>query len=271
MKETCSNIEIEQNEIDSHKVLMGDGTKIKGNKNKHEIRALISLSGNNLEKNLLRLKINKSWREIAKSINLDQYEVFVGDGEPGLDTAFCEKGMQFHFCHEHAKRDLAFYLWKEGLSKKDYTAYVNTLKSILHTLQNSTIKHRKDKDWIRLLWRIKWTMREINSLATTLSCRGLFKSAEFLMRRKQQLTTASRMAIKGIKVPFSTNVIERTMKEVGIRTKKKGMYWSEKGAYRIISIVMKRYFMPMNQRYYKDVFTTKFSNGHATPDPSTSD
>ena len=86
--------------------------------------------------------------------------------------------------------------------------------------------------------------REINTLIASFSCRGLFEASAFLMRNKKYLTTAAEMSIVGINVPWNTNQIERIMQEIGIRTKKKGMYWSEQGLNRILKIVLKRYFLP---------------------------
>ena len=256
VKETCSNLEIEQEPDPSHRIILADGSKVKsGHGAKHEPKTIISVGEDTSDKVLLRQAINKSWREMVANLNLTQYEIFVGDGETGLASAFMEKGMKFHFCHEHAERDLAFYLWKDGLNKKEYAPYSAQFEAILHTLQNSTKKHKEDKDWQRLLQRIDWAKREVNTLAVSLNCRGLFESSAFLMRNKVYFVTASEMAIIGLNVPFTTNVIERVMREVGDRTKKKGMYWSEKGLDRILKMVLKRYFLPQDQRTYKHIFT----------------
>lgn len=257
VKDTCSELEIEQEANPEHRVILADGTKVKGlNKMKHEPKTVISLGEDASDKVLLKQSIKETWQEIANGLDLSQYDVFVGDGEHGLASAFCKGKTKFHFCHEHAKRDLAYYLWKDGLSKKEYQEYTQTLESILHTLQNSTKKHKEDKNWQRLIWRISWAKREVNTLAAMLSCRGLFESSAFLMRNKEYFVTAAEMAIIGINVPWSTNVMERIMREVGDRTKKKGMYWSEEGLHRVLKMVLRRYFLPQNQRTYKEIFAS---------------
>lgn len=256
VKETSSCVVVEQEPNPEHQVLLADGTKVRGLRMKHEVRTIVSIGDKASDKLLLKYAINKSWREMTEDLDLSQYKVFVGDGEPGLSDALCTDKMEFHYCHEHAKRDLAFFLWRNGLNKKEYQQYTTQFEQLLHCLQNSTKKHKEDKDWQRLLWRIQWVKREINTLAASLSCRKLHEAAGFLMRNKEYFTTAAKMAVIGIDVPWTTNPIERVMQEVGVRTKKKGMYWSEGGLDRILKIVLKRYFLPQERRFYKEIFAT---------------
>lgn len=256
VKEASQNVVISNEADPTHKVLLADGTKAKGPGMKHEAKTIMSIGDNASDKCLLAQTINKSWRDMAENLDLNQFKVFVGDGEKGLSDAMCKNGMEFQFCHEHAKRDLSFYLWKDGLTKKKSAPYRSEFEGILHCLQNSTKKHKADKDFGRLTERIAWTERSINSLAAKLSCEGLHQGAGFLMRNKKYMATAAKMTILGIEVPWTTNAIERVMQELGNRTKKKGMYWSENGLERILRIVIKRYFLPQERRYYKEVFSS---------------
>ena len=81
------------------------------------------------------------------------------------------------------------------------------------------------------------------------------KAADFLERHIEHLTTAAELAIsKRIQVPWTTNKIERMMREIGKRTKKKGMCWSEDGLKRIVSMNLKRYMVPFKQRKYLKLF-----------------
>ena len=256
VQEECSSLDIEQTGPVDHRVLLGDGTKVRNGDGHHEARAIMSIGQDTSDKALLRHAINTTWKDMAKSIDLQQYRAFVGDGEPGLQEALCAPHMKFHYCHEHAHRDVALFLWKDGLGKKEYSQYVERFKSILYCLQHSTEKHKRDKDWSRLSWRILWAKQEIRNLAALLSTKELHTAAGFLMRHVDHFTTAAELAIEGINMPWTTNAIERVMQEIGNRTKKKGMYWSEQGLDNILKMVLKRYFLPNDQRTYKDVFTT---------------
>ena len=220
----------------------------------HESRSIISIGDDPSDTVLLRQAMNKRWDEMAEGLDISQFSVFVGDGEPGLANAFCKGDTKFQYCHEHAKRDLAYFMWQDGLSKKQYKEYSEEFCTLLCIMQNSTAKHMRDKNWKRLTWRIGWVKKEVKALAAKLSSRELHSSAAFLMNHRDHLVTAAELAIVGIAVPWTTNIVERLMQEKGKRTKKKGMYWSEKGAENILKMVLKRYFRPRDQRKYIDIF-----------------
>ena len=252
----CSNINIEQEVNNQHRVLLADGTKaksqIKGKK--HEVKSIISIGDSFDDKVLLKQAVNKTWSEMANELDLDQYLAFVGDGELGLASNLKGKNTKFQFCHQHAQRDLPFYLWKDGLAKKEYNSYCIEFKSILYHLQNSTKKHKKSKNWLALAFRIRDVKRRIHILADELISKNLEQGGFFLKRNIDYFTTAAEMAILGIEVPWTTNGIERLMKEIGKRTKKKSMHWSEKGLENVLKMTLKRYFLPKKQRTYKDIF-----------------
>jgi hypothetical protein len=42
------------------------------------------------------------------------------------------------------------------------------------------------------------------------------------------------------------------MQEIGVRTKKKGMNWTEKGLKAILNLVLKRYFLPKERLHPKN-------------------
>ena len=114
---------------------------------------------------------------------------------------------------------------------------------------------------MRLARRIRRTKRSVKELANLLIVKGFVKAGEFLQRHVNHLTIAAELAPTGLKVPFTTNGMERLMQEIGKRTKKKGMYWSEEGLQRIVSIVLKRYVLPKNRRNYIEIFANNLTEG----------
>lgn len=250
--ESQADIIFEQNKID--KILMGDGVKTCGNK--FETKVLTSLDENNTS-SLLAKKINVSWEELLNNMDLSQYEVFVGDCEPGLKQALIARGVRFHNCHVHAIRVFGYFLWKDGVKKEERKSVLPFLESLLYTLQNSTKKFFVDKDVSRLQNRISKTRYGLETLAKQCLERGYQYSAAYLENNKDYLVTAAEVAIeKGLVVPWTTNQIERCMREIGFRTKKKGMNWSKEGLNRIVNLLLKRYFLPMQERFYKNYFTS---------------
>ena len=240
----------------NHKVLLTDGTKIKGNKGGHlEPKAIMSTDSEKKEKCLLALETDKSWKEMAENLDFDGFRVLVADGEQGLMEALVKPGMLFQFCHLHAIRDLSFYLWQDKIEKSARGKFIKPLKEILYTVQNSTKKYFVDKNKARLLWRIRWANKGINKLIARLEKRECEQSAEFLKRNKKYLFTAAQLAITyNLRVPWNTNLAERLMKEIGKRTKKKSMRWSPNGLMSILSAVLKRYFLPPEKRCYKNIY-----------------
>jgi len=262
VKQTCSAISCTAEPNPEHKILLADGTKVRnGKKTKyHEVRVLASYGEEN-DKVILAQEINKEWQEIAETIDFKQYKVLVADGETGIKENLCKEHMRFHLCHLHAINDVSFYLWKNGCGRKEGRPYINRLEQLIYTLQNSTKKYWKDKDIMRLARRVRRTKRSLKELADLLIVKGFVEAGEFLQRHVNHLTTASELAPTGLKVPFTTNGMERLMQEVGKRTKKKGMYWSEDGLQRILSMVLKRYALPKNRRTYIEIFANNSTEG----------
>jgi hypothetical protein len=235
-------------------VLVGDSVKIRnGKKGHHEVFGFISLDYDSNNSSLVAFEINKSPSEIAKNIDFSHYKVFVGDGDPGLKNFYNGK-IDFHLCHRHAINDVSYYLWKGGMKKRDKEELMNKFKSILYTLQNSVKKYWNDRDNLRLVNRIVKTKEDLRYFAAELSSLEKHDSARFIMDHREHLVTAARYALLDIKVPWNTNHAERLMQEMGIRTKKKGMNWTEKGLSAMLKMILKRYFLPTERRIYKEVF-----------------
>lgn len=247
----------------SHKILLADGTKVKHNKTGHlEPQAIMSVDEEKKEKSLLAFEIGVKWEEIANKLDLTNRIVLVGDGEPGLKEPFIKRGLHFHYCQQHAIRDLSFYLWKDQLEKTARSEFMKPLKAILYTTQNSTNKYWKDHDKNRLTLRIQWAKKEINKLAAKAAKRGLTESSRFLSDNNKYFFTAAQLAIThNLQVPWTTNQIERLMKEIGKRTKKRSMRWSEKGLRTILSPILKRYFLPTKKRNYKNIYGGDTNSG----------
>lgn len=262
VKQTCSAISCIGEPDPSHAILLADGTKVKNGKETkhHEVRVVASYGEEN-NKVILAQEINKEWHEMATCLDFKQYRVLVSDGELGIQNNLCKEHMKFQLCHRHAINDVSFYLWRNGCGREKAKPYVGRLEQLLYTLQNSTAKYWKDNDIMRLARRIRRTKKYLNELAELLIVKGFVQAGEFLQRHINHLTTAAELAPTGLKVPWTTNGMERLMQEVGKRTKKKGMYWSEEGLQRILSMVLKRYVLPKNRRTYIEIFANNQIEG----------
>lgn len=241
---------------DAHKVLLADGTKIRSNKKgHHEPRAVLSIDLEKKQKSLLSLEVNTTWSEIANSLDLTQYKVLVGDGETGLRQSFTKHGLEFHYCHQHAIRDLSLYLWYDKVQKQNRNEFLNPFTQALYAVQNSTAKYWADKNKTRLLSRIVLSNRQISRLMVQAREKKLDYVAQFLENNRAYFFTAARLAIQqNLKVPWTTNQAERLMKEIGKRTKKRSMRWGKPGLSTILKPILKRYFLEPEKRNHKNIY-----------------
>lgn len=239
-----------------HVICLADGTKVRSNQGgHHEPRAVMSIKPGSEEKSLLAFGVDESWKEMAERVEFSRFRVLVGDAESGLRQNLTKPHMRFQLCHLHAERDLSLYLWKDSLPKLTRNEFMKPFKNVLYTMQHSTEKYFKDKNKARLRKRLTWAYQQIDALAEKIEQRELSYASEFLERNKKYLFTATVLAIReDLKVPWTTNQVERLMKELGKRTKKKSMRWSVNGLNTILNAVIKRYFLPPEKRNYKNIY-----------------
>ncbi len=152
-------------------------------------------------------------------------------------------------CILHAIKYLLFTLWGEGMSKDDRAKVKVAVKEALFTLVNSTKKHLEDKDYDSLQERIDKTLKTLNEMARQLQDDGYNRAAEFLKKNSRFVLTFAQLALLGIRIPYTTNKIERLMGEVSKRCKHKWMHWSTVGLKDILTIVLVRY---TNKPLYED-------------------
>lgn len=240
------------------RILVGDSTKVKSkSKGKHEVFGFIALNYETNESSLVAFEINQKPSEIAKKIDFNQYDVFVGDADLGLRN-FYQGKIDFHLCHRHSINDVSYYLWMGGMKKKEKMYLMHEFESILYTLQKSTKKYWVDYDYKRLEKRINQTREALKNFACKLLSINKDQAGRFILDNFEYMLTAAKLALVGIKVPWTTNHAERLMQEMGVRTKKKGMTWTEKGLKVILNLILIRYFLAKNKRNYKEILFNKF-------------
>ena len=210
-------------------IVMGDSTKVRARASRemNNVRVLISGGGS-----LLSLKVNEEWPP-AKA------NVLVSDGEPGLVNAVEAERRQL--CALHAIKHLLFTLWREKMSPDERHEAREAMRHALFPLVYSARKHLEDGDFERLRARIDWTLGELRDLARGLRGRGYPKAAGFIERNAGFMVTFAELALEGVRVPYTSNRIERLMGEVSKRCKHKWMHWSTDGLKNVLTLVLVRY------------------------------
>nr|QNO46178.1 hypothetical protein LJAJCFKK_00030 [Methanosarcinales archaeon ANME-2c ERB4] len=103
------------------------------------------------------------------------------------------------------------------------------ISGIISTLKNSVKKHRIDRNFARLEWRIDTTQKELLSIANELlSSNKDSNTAKFILRTAGKLTLFAELTSRGIQIPDNNNHVENLMGIVGQRIKKNRQSWVDK-------------------------------------------
>jgi hypothetical protein len=198
---------------------------------------------------LLGLSVNETWKQTGAQFK-GHAKVAVSDNESILRKVLFEKSVDYQACVLHCIRDVKFYLWQAGLSKGQRMCISDRVETVLWTLCNSVNVHVADKDVTALRWRIDWTLEELKKISSEFFGVGLLSVARFICNAANYMITFARLALKGVVVPFSNNLVERLMGEIAKRVKHKWMHWSTKGLENLLNILLARY---CNKHFYKEM------------------
>ena len=195
--------------------MFADGTKThfqeKG-KSKNGVNVVLGVS--NGKKVLLDTRVNKPWEKMASELNkaaaLDKKAVVIGDADREIRNALATGERSFQLDLIHVIRDTGFKLWQDGkMTLDDRKKIIRRLESALYSLKNSAVKHEKDGDLDALKRRINYTVDELKDQAEELLKLGCFKAASFIRDYSNTIVTFAILAVKGRKVPWNSNLIER--------------------------------------------------------------
>jgi len=185
------------------------------------------------EEFLLYLCAVKSWSEflayIKGNYNSSDEMYAICDGDANLQQHLEDCGYRIQQCTNHFVKTSMYYLWKEQYPKKERMKIKKEISRIISTLKNSVKKHRIDRDFARLEWRIDKTQEELLSIANELLSRNKdSNSAKFILRTAGIVTLFAELTTRGIHIPDNNNHVETLMGIVGQRIKKNRQSWVNK-------------------------------------------
>ena len=231
-------------------VILADGTEVRSIQTGEFNQVRVAISVDTRGKQLLSLTVNQPYS------TLPQGSILISDGEPDLKHHDPE---MHQLCILHAMKRLMYALWKERASKEEREYLKTELERILYTLINSTTRHVNDGDHEALRRRIESTLRELSNLAATLKRQGYREASEFIARNAKLLVTFAELALKGIRIPYTTNKIERLMGEIAKRCKHKWAHWSDEGLKNTLTLILTHY---TNPTLYEEYWQTYIHQGH---------
>ena len=257
--ETIQKLNNEKIENAGIKTAFADGTKTHSQEkglDKNEINVVLGMK--NDKKVILGVKVNDPWNDMAKELRVvkavTEETVFCGDAEREMKNAMTKDDESYQLDLVHAARIAGFKLWEDKImSLEERKTIVSKLEGVLYTLKNSVEKHLVDKNTDDLKSRINKTVGELKKMSKELWKLGCRKTATFIKEYSNNMVVFAKFAVKGRRVPWNSNIIERLMGEIAKRTKHKWMRWTTKGLETIINIILVRYCSEQNYEEFKNI------------------
>jgi hypothetical protein len=226
-------------------VISADGTKTHSlTVDKNEVRVSIGFEKNKLRPTLLDVTINENWASVAKKIDhhIKDDTTILADGEKGISIELSKEKSEHNMCNRHFITGLNYRLWKDNLPLKLRNIFVKEGEKIIYEMNKSLDKFEKHNNSEIILQKLEKSKEEIGKLANKILKEKCKKTHKYVLACKDSIFTYVKKRLIGIYVNYMSNDIERTMLEVGRRTKKKGMHWSEKGLETLLYSVLLSYF-----------------------------
>lgn len=230
--------------------IIPDGTKLHAKGGKlHDVNiTLATIPG---ERPRLRcLTVGALWEAHRETLSRTSFEdaqgtpippTVVSDQERGLAEAMTPPGGRWQPDHVHIVRNTGFSLWQDGLkSGPEKWAILRTVSGLLAHLRNSVAYHLPRGETGAVTHRIQQTTKEFRRLGTRLWNDGYWRTAAMLHRVSDQVTTFASLALQGITVPWTSNLVERLMGTVSQRTKHKWMSWTTRGSQGLLTLLVVR-------------------------------
>lgn len=197
------------------------------------IKGTLGLDLETGEEFLLYLGAVKSWSDvlfhIRSNYNVSDEMYAICDGDDNLQRHLEGYGYKIQQCTNHFVKTSMYYLWKEQHPKEERMRIKKEISGIISTLKNSVKKHRTDRNFARLEWRIDTTQKELLSIANELlSSNKDSNTATFILRTAGKLTLFAELTSRGIQIPDNNNHVENLMGIVGQRIKKNRQSWVDK-------------------------------------------
>ncbi|EQD55918.1 transposase (ISH6), partial [mine drainage metagenome] len=153
--------------------------------------------------------------------------------------------------HVHIVRNTGFSLWQDGLKGgPEKRAILRTVSGLLAHLRNSVAFHLPRGEVEAVAHRIQQTTKEFRRLGTRLRNDGYWRTAAMLHRVSDQVTTFASLALRGISVPWNSNVVERLMGTVSKRAKHKWMSWTTLGSQGLLTLLVTRAVEPRTHEQF---------------------
>jgi hypothetical protein len=129
-------------------------------------------------------------------------------------------------CHVHFVRLLGVLLQEEEVGLLEREAILAPTRGLLAHLRNSVEVHRLRGEWWAITDRVRGTLTELEDLARRLERGACPRSARAIRREAKALVVFAEVAVHGIRLPATSNGVERMMGIIADRCKRKWAHWN---------------------------------------------
>lgn len=192
--------------------VLADGTKTRSiYPTQNNVKVAMKYDQLTKEKRLVSIGVNNGWNDAKDKTSRNT--VIVSDAEEEIPDSITHSEVQLDLVH--AVRDSLFRMWMDGASKEERVKLSKEMNRILYALVNSVKKHLEDRNKKALSRRIESTISELDELAKKMKRRGHLKTWLFIKSHARVMVTFAKIALSsGIRIPYTSNAIERLMGEI---------------------------------------------------------
>jgi transposase-like protein len=229
-------------------VVMADGTRTHSiYQTQNTVKVAISYDQDTGEKSILSVGVNKGWMEAQGRTPSDA--IVVSDADEEISLYISHSDLQLDVVH--AIRDSLYRMWMDGSARVERVELSEEMGRILYILVYSVRKYLEGGERKEVLSRrIESAVEELSGLADEMEERSYVKTAAFIRSHARFMVTFAKVALeKGIRMPYTSNAIERLMGEISRRCKHKWMSWSTNGLENLLAILLIRY---AEERFYRE-------------------
>lgn len=258
MHRWAGSLEWPVGEAQGERLLSADGTGFKrwpGERG--EVRIVLEI-GENGQVRPLGVWAGSSWEEIGKQVKdrlKGQPQLFVGDGERGMEMWIGEIAEEVQRSHWHFVRDSRVMLWHDDVKGSEAKEVMRRISRLLAIeIPEGDIEEVSEVEKGELEESVGSAERKLLELQGEFEHKGYTKAAQYLESARERLFSHLRLWLRtGIIAPKTASIVENVIKELGRRLKKVGWNWSDEGATRMgRMIVLRRYDSESWANYWRE-------------------
>ncbi len=168
---------------------------------------------------LAEVKVGGLPTSVLEELSVD---ALVTDDDSGL---MAHPVRAHQLCHVHFVRLVGNLLQEEGVGLLEREAILAPVRGLLAHLRSSVEFHRLRGEWWTITDRVRATLQQLELQAQRLERGACPRAARTVRREAKALVVFAEVAVHGIRMPATSNGVERVMGMIADRCKRKWARW----------------------------------------------